>query len=126
VPQSGLRSSQGGLTAVQKSADGVVGGTSFAEGLNDGRTLGHGDLEPAMRPNIQVTGFGAAGKGEAQTRRSKGPKPLRWTPQSDSPARRETPTVLNPSNRRIRDPYVRWCGRGGVVRLPPIPIDPLG
>src|SRR5262249_39961646 len=20
------------------------------------------------------------------------------------------------------DPYVRWCGRGGVVRLPPIPI----
>jgi RNA-directed DNA polymerase len=22
------------------------------------------------------------------------------------------------------DPYVRWCGRGGVVRLPPIPILP--
>jgi hypothetical protein len=21
------------------------------------------------------------------------------------------------------DPYVRWCGRGGVVRLPPIPIN---
>ncbi|MDA1315617.1 MAG: hypothetical protein O2968_19990, partial [Acidobacteria bacterium] len=20
------------------------------------------------------------------------------------------------------DPHVRWCGRGGVVRLPPIPI----
>src|SRR6266550_9185421 len=20
------------------------------------------------------------------------------------------------------DPYVRWCGRGGVARLPPIPI----
>jgi hypothetical protein len=40
-----------------------TGGTSFAEGLNDGRTLGHGDLEPAMRPNIQVTGFWSDGKG---------------------------------------------------------------
>src|SRR5690242_17322681 len=28
----------------------------------------------------------------------------------------------NPPNRRIRDPYVRWCGRGGVARLPPIPM----
>jgi hypothetical protein len=27
-----------------------------------------------------------------------------------------------PPNRRIRDPYVRWCGRGEVVRPPPIPI----
>src|SRR5262249_13298766 len=27
-------------------------------------------------------------------------------------------------NRRIRDPYVRWWGRGGAVRLPPIPIRP--
>ena len=25
-------------------------------------------------------------------------------------------------NRRIRDPYVRWCGRGGAARRPPIPI----
>src|SRR5262249_61794398 len=26
----------------------------------------------------------------------------------------------------VRDPYARWCGRGGVVRRPPIPInDPL-
>ena len=40
--------------------------------------------------------------GEARMRRSKGPKPLRRTPLSDSPARRETPTVLNLSNRRIR------------------------
>ncbi len=26
------------------------------------------------------------------------------------------------SNRRGTDPYARWCGRGGAVRLPPIPI----
>ena len=25
-------------------------------------------------------------------------------------------------NRRIRDPYVRWCGRGEAVRPLPIPI----
>jgi hypothetical protein len=30
--------------------------------------------------------------------------------------------LLNPPNRRIRDPYVRWCGRRGVARLLPIPI----
>ena len=63
VPVTGLRSSQGGLTAAQKSAEGVVGGTSFAEGLNNGRTLGRRDLEPAMRPNIQITGFRSDGEG---------------------------------------------------------------
>src|SRR6516225_12413273 len=29
---------------------------------------------------------------------------------------------LTPSNRRVRDPYARWCGRGGTARCPPIPI----
>jgi RNA-directed DNA polymerase len=28
----------------------------------------------------------------------------------------------NPPNRRIRDPWVRWCGRGEAVRPIPIPI----
>ena len=23
----------------------------------------------------------------------------------------------------VRDPYARWCGRGGTVRCPPIPIN---
>jgi hypothetical protein len=22
----------------------------------------------------------------------------------------------------VRDPYARWCGRGGTARCPPIPI----
>jgi hypothetical protein len=30
--------------------------------------------------------------------------------------------MLKRPNRRIRDPYVRWGGRGGVARPPPIPI----
>src|SRR5258708_8995144 len=63
------------------------------------------DMAPANGPCGRISrslAFAAMGKGEAWTRRSKGPKPLRRTPLSDSPARRETPTVLNPSNRRIR------------------------
>ena len=31
--------------------------------------------------------------------------------------------MLNPANRRGTDPYARWCGRGGIARCPPIPID---
>jgi len=31
--------------------------------------------------------------------------------------------MLNPPNRRGTDPYARWCGRGGIARCPPIPID---
>ena len=31
--------------------------------------------------------------------------------------------TLNPPNRRGTDPYARWCGRGGIARCPPIPID---
>ena len=30
---------------------------------------------------------------------------------------------LTRSNRRGTDPYARWCGRGDVVRRPPIPIN---
>src|SRR3982074_3236785 len=63
------------------------------------------DMETSHRPCGRISrslALAAMRKGEARMRRSKGPKPLRRTPLSDSPARRETPTVLNPSNRRIR------------------------
>ena len=36
VPATGLRSSQGDLTAAQKSAEGIVGGSDAAEGPNGG------------------------------------------------------------------------------------------
>jgi len=40
---------------------------------------------------------------------------------------RSSPTLCSSSslirsNRRGTDPYARWCGRGGAVRRPPIPI----
>ena len=40
----------------------------------------------------------------------------------DAPVGVHTPPRLNLPNRRMRDPYVRWCGRGEAVRLLPIPI----
>jgi hypothetical protein len=53
-----------------------------------------------MRPNIQITGFWSDGKRVKPGRAArKGPKPVLRTPLSDSTARRETPTVLNPSIR---------------------------
>jgi hypothetical protein len=50
------------MIAAEKSAGGIVVGTSFAEGLNVGKTLGCGNLKPAML-KIQVTGLRSGGKG---------------------------------------------------------------
>jgi hypothetical protein len=55
------------VIAAEKSADGIVGGTSFAEGPNAGKTLGFGNLESATRLNSRSLAFSAAGKGEART-----------------------------------------------------------
>src|ERR1700730_18091919 len=86
------------------------------------------DVETSNRPCGRISrslAFAATGKGEAWTRHSKGPKPLRRTPMSNSPTRRERPPVLNPLNRRIRtrmsggvgggsrevSPYPDWAGK---------------
>ena len=63
------------------------------------------DMETSNRPRGRISrslAFWRGEKGEARMAAQKGPKPLRRTPLSDSPARRETPTALNLSNRRIR------------------------
>ena len=39
-----------------------------------------------------------------------------------SPRRRIAPQALARFKATDTDPYVRWCGRGGAARLPPIPI----
>lgn len=91
------------VIATEKSADGIVGGTSFAEGPNAGKTLGYENLELAMRLKSRPLAFGAAGKGEARTAPLKGPKPARRRPLSEPLARTQNkPFVLNPVNRRIR------------------------
>jgi hypothetical protein len=55
------------VIAAEKSADGIVGGTSFAEGPNAGKMLGYDDLVSAMRLKIQVTGLLSDGKGVVRT-----------------------------------------------------------
>jgi len=78
-------------------------------------------IQRMQRPVLQATGGHPSGSERCPwATRSMGMKPrlghgektLRW----------KGVLPLNPPNRRIRDPYVRWCGRGGAVRLPPIPI----
>jgi hypothetical protein len=45
------------------------------------------------------------------------------TSGDDAPVRVRSARWLDLPNRRIRDPYVRWCGRGEAVRPLPIPIS---
>src|ERR1700680_2220241 len=81
------------------------------------------DVETSNRPCGRISrslAFAATGKGEAWTRHSKGPKPLRRTPMSNSPARRERPPVLNPLNRRIRTRMSGGVG-GGSREVSPYP-----
>src|SRR4029077_19250706 len=83
--------------------DGVVGGTSFAEGLNAGKTLGDGISNWPCGRKSRSLAFGAVGKGEARPALLKGLKPARRSPLSKPLARTQNkPFVLNPANRRIR------------------------
>ena len=71
-------------------------------------------LELATRVKLRL----AAAKGPNQSWRSHTQSPALAPTQCRCPS-------LTPSNRRVRDPYARWCGRGGTARCPPIPIfDP--
>ena len=66
-----------------------------------------------------------AHQGETPVGGCQGTEPVVAKPAPQSPALAPTPCrcpSLTPSNRRVRDPYARWCGRGGAARCPPIPI----
>ena len=63
VSDSRLRSSQGDLTAAQKSAEGIVGGTSFAEGLNVGKDATTRRPRTGHAAENQVPGLWSDGKG---------------------------------------------------------------
>ena len=60
----------------------------------------------------------AEGRGEALDAEAEDAEPLMAKPAPESPALQAQPdrTAV------VRDPYARWCGRGGTVRCPPIPI----
>ena len=68
VPDSGLRPPQGGLTAAQKSAEGIVPGAPMGRGRPErcGRASRNGRLMTRMRQKIQLElAFPAEERGEA-------------------------------------------------------------
>ena len=70
--------------------------------------------------NQRKLAFATEGSGAARAGRGTGAELLAAERGTESPAKRTNGST--DSNRRIRDPYVRWCGRGGGAILPPIPI----
>src|SRR5499427_3431052 len=79
-----------------------------------------------MRQKIQYSlALEPAHQGETPVGGCQGTEPFAAKPAPQSPALAPTSCrcpSLTPSNRRVRDPYARWCGRGGTARCPPIPI----
>jgi hypothetical protein len=110
-PGTGLRRESACLTALQKSADGIVGTRARAAGLH-GREAWRPGVEPRDGIRRGVGGCSASGR---NARLAHGEKTRRLGCRLPG---------LHLPNRRLRDPYVRWCGRGEAVRSLPIPIGP--
>src|SRR6516165_9543359 len=78
-----------------------------------------------MRQKIQYSlALEPAHQGETPVGGCQGTEPVVAKPAPQSPALASTPCrcpSLTPSNRRVRDPYARWCGRGGTGEVSPYP-----
>jgi RNA-directed DNA polymerase len=92
VPATGLRSSQGGLTAMQKSAEGIIGGSAPPKARTVEVVSRAVDLARAMRQKNQVELNSDTGaKGEARS------AAVRETEASAVTASVERPAVAGPS-----------------------------
>jgi hypothetical protein len=58
----------------------------------------------------------------AQQQPRAGPCIPQRLPRRTRPAFPRAPPTAQSAEPPCTDPYARWCGRGGAVRLPPIPI----
>ena len=128
----GLRAEPSSLTALQKSADGIVGPAQarlvrhpkadrrgngeakpqrgWAEGLNGGRGV----------ENLGWSGAMVSGRGGGSATQASGMNSPAGAPGADAPVRGMYPPDFNLPNRRISDPYVRLCGRGEAGEAPPL------
>jgi len=109
----GLSDERSSLTGRQESAEGIVGTLVRAEGLN-----GREESSPAVEwrdGTRRGVGQGFNAWGELATDAT----------GEDASVEVSILPRLHLPNRRIRDPYVRWCGRGEAVRPLPIPIGRL-
>ena len=71
------------------------------------------------RQNIQLElALEPVAKGEARNPDTQGTEARTAHAEPERPAAQPLNSVEPPCT----DPYARWCGRGGAVRLPPIPI----
>ena len=71
-------------------------------------------MAPANQLRLSFTG---SEDGEAETETCRVAKP-RWRKTT----RTSSPLWVLLTEPPYADPHVRWCGRGGAARLPPIPI----
>jgi hypothetical protein len=83
---------------------------------------------PGFRPFLSTRTQSQAGRAGALLRGVWGPsgsKPVQVAPKNAYFDGLGLPLRSVSSTRRppYTVPYVRWCGRGGIARLPPIPID---
>jgi hypothetical protein len=70
-----------------------------------------------LSPSVAV---GTGGSVTAPPSPSRFRRPSRFAPPRDRRAQACSLTSVEPP---YTDPDVRWCGRGGAARLPPIPIQ---
>jgi hypothetical protein len=67
--------------------------------------------------------FSSVPTGEARQARREDIESLSVVSEPNAQLTRSVWSVLaQPLEPPYTDPYVRWCGRGGAERLPPIPI----
>src|SRR4249919_354539 len=86
------------------------------------------NLESDKRLNIQLRlDFSSAPTGEARQAGREDIESLSVVSEPERPAITsrifDRSALAKPLEPPYTDPYVRWCGRGGAARLPPIPIS---
>jgi hypothetical protein len=109
------------VIASEKSAEGIVGGQS-TEGLNGRKREVVACLSLfAMRQNPVASGLLAKLMGEARRQCEPGTEANVATRAHETPAM--CGHIAQSAEPPYADPHVRWCGRGGAAKLPPIPIQ---
>ena len=128
----GLSGSARAVIAAQKSAEGIVAGPPAKARTTDRVIRTAGSCGPSGRTSSWNWPWSRRRGVKPGAPETEGPKPV-WrvpTPNArrlSSTGSASPPCEAVPQLKSVEppctDPYARWCGRGGAVRLPPIPID---
>ncbi len=131
----GLSGSARAVIAAQKSAEGIVAGPPAKARTTDRVIRTAGSCGPSGRTSSWNWPWSRRRGVKPGAPETEGPKPV-WrvpTPNArrlSSTGSASPPCEAVPQLKSVEppctDPYARWCGRGGAVRLPPIPISAEG